>query len=236
MTKPDWRNADDYKFTDDLTYEEWAWEFLRRNPRYRTDWAIVKERLGELGKNYPDLTLVEQHLLHKNEPLETSIAETAKKWGLEIFMSDPDYPYWILQTWTCGRRIRGPEPGWDMGDRRHLVIAFDLVAPIDDQIRMAKNWLNSERKLRAAKGEIKLINEKKDRSVIWKNYLRVLDAVSAGAVNKDKADVAKVLAPNKENSYPDYAGNKTIDNWIVAANKLRDTEYLALPSISYKNS
>jgi hypothetical protein len=36
---PDWRHAEDYAFTADLTRHQWAWEFLRRNPDYRRQWA-----------------------------------------------------------------------------------------------------------------------------------------------------------------------------------------------------
>ena len=33
-----WRNETDYDFTEGLTHERWAWEFLRRNSEYRRDW------------------------------------------------------------------------------------------------------------------------------------------------------------------------------------------------------
>ena len=33
-----WRDPDDYAYTGELSREQWAWEFLRRNPEYRRDW------------------------------------------------------------------------------------------------------------------------------------------------------------------------------------------------------
>ena len=33
-----WRNPNDYTYTRQLSREQWAWEFLRRNPEYRRDW------------------------------------------------------------------------------------------------------------------------------------------------------------------------------------------------------
>lgn len=34
----DWTNREDYAFTEHLSMERWAWEFLRRNPDYQTEW------------------------------------------------------------------------------------------------------------------------------------------------------------------------------------------------------
>jgi len=36
--RPDWRDAASYEYTRDLTEEGWAWEFLRRNPKYARAW------------------------------------------------------------------------------------------------------------------------------------------------------------------------------------------------------
>ena len=33
---PDWSKAQAYAYTDALSAREWAWEFLRRNPEFRT--------------------------------------------------------------------------------------------------------------------------------------------------------------------------------------------------------
>lgn len=35
--RPDWRDAESYAYTRHLTPEGWAWEFLRRNPKYRAE-------------------------------------------------------------------------------------------------------------------------------------------------------------------------------------------------------
>lgn len=38
---PDWRDPESYAYTRALSRDAWAWEFLRRNPRYRTDYSRV---------------------------------------------------------------------------------------------------------------------------------------------------------------------------------------------------
>ena len=44
MSQPsDWRNASAYEYLSDLTQAELAWEFLRRNESYRTDFRRLTE-------------------------------------------------------------------------------------------------------------------------------------------------------------------------------------------------
>jgi hypothetical protein len=38
--RPDWRDPANYEYTRDLTREGWAWELLRRNPKYRRAWDV----------------------------------------------------------------------------------------------------------------------------------------------------------------------------------------------------
>lgn len=39
FNRPDWRCSDAYEFVGDLSYAQWAWEFLRRNKRYQHDYV-----------------------------------------------------------------------------------------------------------------------------------------------------------------------------------------------------
>ena len=49
---PDWRKAQDYSFCESLTREQWAWEFLRRNPEYRQDYAWFISTWQALEQEY----------------------------------------------------------------------------------------------------------------------------------------------------------------------------------------
>jgi len=40
-TQTDWRNPASYSYTRSLTRDAWAWEFLRRNPKYRAAWDEI---------------------------------------------------------------------------------------------------------------------------------------------------------------------------------------------------
>ena len=54
--RPDWRDAESYAYTRDLTPEGWAWEFLRRNPEYRAECAAHVSKCGEQAAD-PDAEL-----------------------------------------------------------------------------------------------------------------------------------------------------------------------------------
>jgi len=47
MHLPDWRQPQNYSYTESLSVEQWAWEFLRRNRGYQQDWQSLEARYGE---------------------------------------------------------------------------------------------------------------------------------------------------------------------------------------------
>jgi hypothetical protein len=52
MPAADWRRPEPYAYTRDLGREGWAWEFLRRNPDYRRDYAAFREAWDGLERDY----------------------------------------------------------------------------------------------------------------------------------------------------------------------------------------
>jgi Family of unknown function (DUF6499) len=47
-----WRSAADYPHPGGTSLGQWAWEFLRRNPRYRADWHAYVNRCESLRAKY----------------------------------------------------------------------------------------------------------------------------------------------------------------------------------------
>ncbi len=115
---PDWQDAAAYKYTEKLDLAGWAWEFLRRNPEYKADWAEFLKKKAQLEKTYGKITSwktkaleAEPKAWHYDPPKKPGesdavwsmrcIAEgvdlgrssimigPAKKWGLRQFY-DPD--------------------------------------------------------------------------------------------------------------------------------------------------
>jgi hypothetical protein len=48
--QPDWRNTETYAYTANLTRLGWAWEFLRRNPRFQADFRQSSD-IGGAGRH-----------------------------------------------------------------------------------------------------------------------------------------------------------------------------------------
>ena len=59
----DWTNPKDYEFAEKLDRSEWAWEFMRRNPLYRAEFA----GLGSAKAHY-------------NPPKKDGETESAPEW------------------------------------------------------------------------------------------------------------------------------------------------------------
>lgn len=53
--KPDWRKASEYPTQSKTSMKRWAWEFLRRNPEYRSDWGHCFGLYAEISPSYNPL-------------------------------------------------------------------------------------------------------------------------------------------------------------------------------------
>ena len=51
MSRPNWRNEEEYAFTETLTRDGWAWQFLSRNDDYIKDWNDLLETFLEDEEN-----------------------------------------------------------------------------------------------------------------------------------------------------------------------------------------
>ncbi|MEN8197814.1 MAG: DUF6499 domain-containing protein, partial [Pseudomonadota bacterium] len=47
---PDWKDKDAYPAPDELSMDEWRWEFLRRNAQYREDFARSEDSFTDESK------------------------------------------------------------------------------------------------------------------------------------------------------------------------------------------
>jgi hypothetical protein len=118
---PDWKNKEDYAYTSSLKPEGWAFEFLRRNKEYQTDYKRLEKAHQTLTKKYgpqsketkskwyadplfwhyePDLFPGEKYnewvdrAVHQGvEPQRTKLHEhVSNKWGLRSFPPNPSHP------------------------------------------------------------------------------------------------------------------------------------------------
>ncbi len=87
------KTASDYSYTDSLTDTDWAWEFLRRNPSYRTDYYESRTQVTKAVSHASGVQIYRARGYHNN----------ARKWGLAIF-SNPNlnacqtHIFWSQET------------------------------------------------------------------------------------------------------------------------------------------
>ena len=95
-----------------------------------------------------------------------------------------------------------------------LVLEFDLSQPLGVQLKKAKSILISHQK--------RLESPKRTKGVaatrLYPYYLRVLDAVKAGASNNDICDKLSI-------DYASGVSDDTLRNWRKEAQRLRDGGY-----------
>lgn len=160
----DWRRAADYAFTERLDGSGWAWQFLRRNPEYRTDYCGFSTTWQALEADYG--TPPQRDFFRwKQDPrawrAESEIAGCGTeicpgereqvliecwmgaKWGFRKFPVDPDTDFpdhltWREQPLTLARLGAG-ETVPDTASR--VVLAFDLELPLDAQLEAARRQL-----------------------------------------------------------------------------------------------
>ena len=209
---PDWRNQQDYAFTRSLTADQWAWEFLRRNPSYREawdgfifTWRALEARYGRPGardvqawKRDPRASVPAEQCRGSDCRMEGDrvLIECAlgAQWGFYKFPPDPadDDP-------VGGGRLVWRDPpletlwleagqDWPQG-KAMAAISFDLGLPLAPQLEQAKRRLQIEQRRRIGEGVI-APPRIEDHAHRLCRLLRLLDGEAAGA---DELQMAKVM-------------------------------------------
>jgi hypothetical protein len=203
---PDWRDPEAYAFTAHLTREQWAWEFLRRNPDYRREWAVFVATWRDLeaaygsppNRDFPAWRQDARAWVRASEcpggecrvDQDRVLIECAlgARWGFHKFPPDPadNDPVGAGRlTW----RAMQPDPVLELGpedlaglgvDPCRVALGFDLSRPLRAQVEQAKRQLQMLQRQRVRDGTLTLasVAGRRDR---WARALRLLDAEAAGA-------------------------------------------------------
>jgi hypothetical protein len=231
--RPDWKKKSEYPHHKKATVEQWAWEFLRRNIEYQDDYKKFKKN----PEKFPSTNFF--HSIPRELDKKLAKTDLAYKWGI-LKMVDPSQSdasnvtfregSFVIYNhgWTDNPDATHTEK-WDMeieGRLGEVCAMFDLTRQIDLQIRMA------EKQLRVLQGELQKRSKTKTLDVRskkedYRDYLRVLDGVEAGAVRKEIADVINPL--NKTTASLIESNRQTVTTYHNAAKKLMETGYRYLP-------
>jgi len=186
---PDWRKAEDYAYTEGLTLHEWAWEFLRRNPEYRADWASLQDKIasGELIRDMNATTEANAHYASMN---------LAGKW--DLYTMDDPYKAAIERhfrphfRYTTDVSILQGDTG--QGAYRDGVLwvhwplnpalRFNLLVPIEPQLEVARQILTRLRNQLKVADKVR-VRTGKPQPDKFPLYVRVLDAYLDGAKDNE---------------------------------------------------
>ncbi len=208
---PDWRDENAYPGVNELTIDEWRWEFLRRRNDYREDFARPDESyIGESkGRYFERVYFVDRPV----DPTRSVNAMKTKKPDTSDPFSNlfpPAFDITFLDTdlkALYGDPFTGEHPRGE-AQPYHLDLRVDLTHPLPPQFlrldRLAKDaqasWKPSLRRPRRSK---------------WPVYLRVLDARDAGAKLRE---IGKVIWDYKDY---DEAAKRAAER-LKAAHRLQE--------------
>lgn len=163
--RPDGTNEKDYANCEKWPPKRWAWEFLRRNPSFRSDSKAV------LGKSEAEQRAVaEKYSLKRFKPANEAYRGPH---GVPIFLGSS------IRSWT----------NWDESlleltkiklKQSQVVILFDLEKAMVDRRSLRAQLLEAEKRLRSRLAELEAVRRKKaddhkPKSHVLKTYLRLLD-------------------------------------------------------------
>lgn len=194
-----------------LTRDQWAWEFLRRNPEYQSDythfitiwqsleadygapphrdfarWKLDPRAYGPLNDSEFDAlnTATGDLCIGENDRVLIECWMGAK-WGFHKFPLDPAYPAPPSPAELSWRPPPAPEPRLT-DDAYRLDIPFDLSLPLPPQLEAAKFRLvsrTSELRRSGLPAPLSVANQ----CARWLQMLRLLDAEAAGESGEDEA-------------------------------------------------
>jgi hypothetical protein len=234
----DWKNNREYDSYKNLKNSEYAWEFLRRNPQYMTQYSKLHAELKakKIAEDYA-------HPQHRE-----LVSAFAKRWDLNQLYSPGtssafireikerpsekgrSYAMWkkekdarritqvddfnaLTRRHTYaknkdGKRSRLPNP--------YVIIAFDTRKVITPMLNEVKKILAKKQEAIIDKG-LELFPKKNPAKQNFPKYLQILDAL---IVNAKKSEIIKAIYPSKDEILdPDY----TALNYDIRA-ALRHTE------------
>jgi hypothetical protein len=259
---PDWRDPATYPDPKSTRLTQWAWEFLRRNPDYRSDWRRYAESCAVLRAKHRSKLDADQEptafAFDHDDPLgcvyepPREDGESEGGWLRRVGSgSSSPLGSWLCKKWGIGGAGGLPEPtairfpglwaasaglvrmvasrpeGSAVGTSTVATIEFDLSRPLEPQFAAAKRLLTRRQTYLRQRGVVGTSTAARAQSgVVYRRYLRALDAVETGA---KLTHIAQVLFPTDPD--PEARRDKARAT-IRAAKQLRDGGYRRLPSLS----
>lgn len=175
--RPDWHQIMGYPNGETTTDRQWAWEFLRRNLVYQSDFTeahnLSTDCTKELREKYWIKKFVDPAVPYSYK-LGRSLWEDASYIFGPRMVSYSDRPHfderWEGMDERVWHNIRTPQSDTE------VVVKFDIGLPIKPQLEEAESRLEIYKSVYASTWA----GDKTGQRSIYRGYLRVLDAESEG--------------------------------------------------------
>lgn len=178
---PDWRNPEDYVYTDSLRLHDWAWEFLRRSKSYREASERYFSALRRAVVAFPDSLYN-----HTDASLPFNLEEPAEA-SLPAGKVSIPWSRYVGMHMLDDYRHREEEPGIPQSE---LALNFDLTMPLEPQIRQAAEYLQFFQKgwldwVRVTEPDAEIGHKRRPQVEKFKGYIRALDGETVGATQEE---------------------------------------------------
>ena len=207
----DWRNPQDYDFTQGLTAPQWAWEFLRRNPVYRLAWQQFIDIWRALEADYGKPAHRDVAAWQRDPRAWVAAADCRESdcriegdrvliecalgahWGFYKFPPDPADDEAVAGGRLVWREVTTEIEQVEAGETTpveagKVCLGFDLSLPLTPQLEQAKRRLQIEQRRLIVEGVV-LPPRIEAHAEILAGYLRRLDGQAAGATLENIAQV-----------------------------------------------
>jgi hypothetical protein len=232
---PDWTDIKQYPDPekDKIPSRVWAWEFLRRNPKYQQLWNKYAELppgpvySGPTARAFWDICerFEREFGIKIPAPPAMTITDPEFQWRPRFITQNPRH--WTL---PINFSVDGEfeMPAIDLEDPAEVVVKFDVRSQIKPQLNYAAKLLKAEVK-RLTDAEL-LGGEPRARVDKFQNYLRVLDAKSSGITNR--AIAVEILGIDNPNNPNNPENQKDMADFAFkSAKRLRDGGYRFLAAM-----
>ncbi len=194
-----------------LDVGQWAWEFLRRNPDYQSDyrefittWQALEVEYGAppnrdffRWKNDPRASRPAWDPSQSTGAACTTDDEDRQliecwmgaKWGFYQFPQDPAQPAWELESpinWRPAPGFRYERPARPELDAQPT---FDLTLPLPAQLEAAKQWLIGKQAVLRRQG-LAAPRTLQNQQAHWMKLLEALDSQS-GKLQQEAREMAR---------------------------------------------
>lgn len=194
----EWSAPADYADMAAFSAGQWAWEFLRRNTDYHTDWEWFNQTWTALETDYgsPPARDFSRWQQDPRAYRQTTVDDETEQQFIECWMGarygfykfpqspqTEQAPLWREQDDNVVL-LDGSEAEYFAANSGFIALGFDIAQPVSAQVEYCKRMLTVLQRQAAQSGKM-VVRSVKSQHKQWQGYLRLLDAKACGVSDKE---------------------------------------------------